>query len=152
MIGKVAHIGLTVSDIEKSIEFYKNILGLKFQGKMIMEGENAERLFNIKDCKVRVAYLNGSEEINTPPIELIQFEKDTILSEGIKLNKVSISEVCFSVSDIEKVYDDLSNKGVEFLSKPQYFDLRDQGFGESKAVYFKDPDGIILELIEDIRD
>ncbi len=37
---------------------------------------------------------------------------------------------------------------MEFLSDPQYFDLSSQGFGKSKAVYLKDPDGIVLELME----
>lgn len=126
-------------------------MGLNFQGQMTMEGKATEKLFNIKNCKVEIAYLNGSDKINTPTIELIEFKNGFEKDENIKLNKISISEVCFSVKDIEKVYRDLLKKDVEFLSEPQYFDLTDQGFGRSKAVYFKDPDGIILELIETVE-
>lgn len=150
MIGRVAHIGLTVSDIDESIKFYKDTLGLDFQGRMLMEGKSTEDLFGIEDCSVKAAYLNGSEELNTPTIELLEINKRIESAEEIKLNKLSISEICFIVKDIDKAYQSLKLKGVEFLSPPQYFDLRDQGFGESKAVYFKDPDGIILELIEKI--
>lgn len=150
MLGQVAHIGITVSNLEKSIKFYRDVLGLDFQGQMIMEGDSTDRLFNIKDCIVKVAYLNASDNINTPPIELLEFNKKQEENKDMKLNKISISEVCFSVKEIDKVYNDLKDKGVEFLSQPQEFDLRDQGFGRSKAVYFKDPDGIILELIETI--
>ncbi len=148
MIGRVVHVGLTVSDLEKSITFYKDTLGLSFEGKMKMEGESTDRLFNIQDCKVKVAYLNGSKEINTPMIELLEFSPKAKIDKGIRLDKTSISEVCFDVEDIDVLYKKLLHKGVEFLSEPQYFDLSDQGFGKSKAVYFKDPDGIILELIE----
>lgn len=58
--------------------------------------------------------------------------------------------LCFYVSDVDSIYEKLSDKGIEFLSKPQYFDYTSQGFGKSKAIYFKDPDGIILELMERI--
>ena len=37
---------------------------------------------------------------------------------------------------------------VECLSEPQYFDFRADGFGESRAFYFRDPDGIILEMMQ----
>ena len=51
---------------------------------------------------------------------------------------------CFRVENIDKVYRDLKAKGVEFLSEPQLFDFRKDGFSKSKAVYFRDPDGVIL--------
>ncbi|WP_346938772.1 VOC family protein [uncultured Clostridium sp.] len=148
MLKNIAHVGLTVSNLEKSIEFYQNTLGLTYQGQLLMEGEETEKLFGMASCKVRVAYLNGSTELMAPPVELIQFVGTDIQSKGNQLNQLSISELCFYVSDIDSIYEKLLDKGIEFLSKPQYFDYTTQGFGKSKAVYFKDPDGIILELME----
>ena len=150
MLKKVLHIGLTVSNLEKSIAFYRDVLGLKYLGQMVMEGEETDKLFNLTNCKAHIAYLNGSDEINCPPIELIQIEGIEIIKNKNDLNHISISEVCFEVTDIEAEYQRLSQLGVEFLSEPQYFDFSNYGFGKSKAVYFKDPDGITLELIESI--
>lgn len=152
MVGRVVHIGLTVSNLEESIDFYENTLGLNLQGQMLMKGESTDKLFNIQDCKVKVAYLNGSKEINTPPIELLEFSPESEIDKEIILNKTSISEVCFGVEDIYSIYKRLLDKDVKFLSEPQFFDLREQGYGKSKAVYFKDPDGINLELIETIKE
>ena len=73
MVGRIYHVGLTVSDLDKSIEFYRDILGLKYQGEIMMIGEETDKMFQKKNCKARVAYLNGSENIETPPVELIQF-------------------------------------------------------------------------------
>ena len=39
MIGRIYHVGLTVSDIDRSIAFYRDILGLEFQGEIFMEGD-----------------------------------------------------------------------------------------------------------------
>ena len=68
-----------------------------------------------------------------------------------QLNRLSISELCFDVEDIDTFVKRLRGEGVEFLSKPQYFDLTTQSLGCSKAVYLKDPDGNILEFIETLE-
>lgn len=148
MIGRIYHVGLTVSDLDKSLNFYRDILGLEYQGEILMVGEETDKLFNRKNCQARIAYLNGSKNIETPPIELIQFI-------GHKINKVqadffttSISEVCFYTDDIDLVYKHLVKNNVECFSKPQFFDFTSHGFGKSKAFYFKDPDGIILEMMQ----
>lgn len=151
MINNIAHIGLTVSNLQRSIEFYRDILGLKYIGKMVMTGEATEKLFNLKNCVAKVAYLKCGEDLSSPPVELIQFVSEKADKKFNKLNSISISELCFYVDDIDSMYNELKEKGVEFISEPQSFNFEADGFGKSKAVYFKDPDGIILELMECIE-
>ena len=148
MIHEIVHVGVTVSDIDKSIAFYRDVLGLHFQGELVMEGPETDRLFAMKNCRARVAYLNGSEELSAPPEELIQFTSGETAADPADLRKTSISEICFRAKDIDAVYRRLTEHHVECLSEPQSFDFTDYGFGKSKALYFKDPDGIILELME----
>ena len=150
MIKEIMHVGLTVSDIEKSIEFYRDVLGLKYIGMLTMEGKETDVLFGRPNSKAKVAYLNGSDEIMAPPVELIQFTNQDITKDKSDLFKSSISEICFAVKDIDKVYKHLIDNNVECISAPQPFDFTKDGFGKSKALYFKDPDGIILELMESI--
>lgn len=150
MIKEIYHVGLSVSDIDRSIDFYKNILGLEFQGEILMEGEATDKLFNRPNSRCRVAYLNGSKEVMAPPVELICFLDQSLDENKASLFKPSISEICFRVNDIDKVYKHLIDNGVECLSAPQEFDFSKSGFSKSKALYFKDPDGIILELMESL--
>ncbi len=56
MVGRIYHVGLTVSDLERG-----------------MEGEETDKMFRRVNCKARVAYLNGSKAVEAPPVELIQF-------------------------------------------------------------------------------
>lgn len=63
MLKGIVHIGITVSDMERSVSFYRDVLGLEYKGELMMEGPEAEMLFCCAGCKVRVAYLNGSPEL-----------------------------------------------------------------------------------------
>ncbi|MEI0478973.1 VOC family protein [Brachyspira pulli] len=148
MLKEIMHVGITVSNIENSIKFYRDILGLTLKGQAIMEGKETDALFAMNNCKVKIAYLNGSNNIMSPPIELLEFVNNKTIKDKPQLNKISISEICFRVDNIEKVYKNLIDNNVEYLSEPQEFDFTAYGFSKSKALYFKDPDGIILELME----
>ena len=149
MINNIAHVGITVKNMEKSIAFYRDVLGLKFLGEAVMQGEATDRLFASHDVVARVAYLNGSDHIMTPPVELICFEGGAMESKAT-LTRCGISEICFLTDDIEGEYARLKTLGVEFLSSPEEFDFTSYGFNRSKAVYFRDVDGIILELVENL--
>ena len=148
MVGRIYHVGLTVSDLDRSVIFYRDILGLEFQGEILMVGEETDKIFHKKNCKARVAYLNGSKNMEAPPVELIQFVDDAVNNVQSDLFTTSISELCFYTDDIDLVYKNLIENNIECLSEPQYFDFTAQGFGKSKAFYFKDPDGIILEMMQ----
>lgn len=151
MLNEVMHIGVTVSDMDKSIAFYRDVLGLNFEGEIRMEGKETDLLFGRKNCTARVAYLNGSDHVMAPPVELIQFVGSDTQRIPSDLFRTSISEICFKVDDIDTVYEHLVKCGVECLSEPQFFDFTASGFGKSKAIYFRDPDGVILELMQPIK-
>ncbi|MDE6902173.1 MAG: VOC family protein [Lachnospiraceae bacterium] len=148
MLGQIYHVGLTVSDLDRSVRFYRDVLGLQYQGELLMEGRETEAMFQKENCKARVAYLNGSIQLNVPPVELIQFVGEKVRQNPTDLFSTSISELCFFAEDADEVYQKLVEQGVECLSAPQEFDFRQAGFGRSKAFYFRDPDGIVLEVMQ----
>ena len=45
MVGRIYHVGLTVSDLDRSVAFYRDILGLAFQGEIFMEGKETDKCF-----------------------------------------------------------------------------------------------------------
>lgn len=116
-----------------------------------MEGKETEAMFQRANCKARVAYLNGSDQLHMPPVELIQFVEDEIHHKPMDIFTTSISELCFYAEDADAVYQKLVEQGVECFSDPQEFDFRQAGFGRSKAFYFRDPDGIILEIMQPLE-
>lgn len=147
MFSSIAHIGFTVSDLDRSVAFYRDVLGLSYQGEMRMGGEETARLFQREGCSARVAYLR-TPDANAPSVELIQFLDAPAEVSVPSLFKTSISELCFLTEDIDKEYERLCGLGVEMISEPQTFDSTAYGFGKSRAVYFLDPDKNVLELIQ----
>nr|WP_275041365.1 VOC family protein [Brachyspira hyodysenteriae] len=60
MLKEVMHIGITVSNIERSINFYRDVLGLKLIGEALMEGKETDALFAMNDCKVKLLILTAA--------------------------------------------------------------------------------------------
>ncbi len=126
MIGQIYHVGLTVSDLDRSVAFYRDVLGLRYQGELLMEGKETEAMFRRENCRARVAYLNGSDRLHMPPVELIQFVEDEIHRTPMDLFTTSISELCFYTEDADGAYQKLVEQGVECFSAPQKFDFRQE--------------------------
>ena len=148
MITDILHVGVTVSDLDRSVAFYRDIVGLRDQGELLMEGPATHALFVRPGCAARVGYLKGGDTLSGPSLELIQFTTEEPEHQATDLFRTSISEICFCTEDIWAEYRRLTALGVEFLSQPQSFDFTAAGFGKSMAVYFRDPDGNIIELMQ----
>ena len=117
--------------------------------------KNRCRIHEIPDCVKYITamprmqlYMDYSAKIYGIYLRYVSKEDIHVYSVDECLFTTSISEVCFYTDDIDFVYKTLIENHVECLSEPQYFDFRADGFGESRAFYFRDPDGIILEMMQ----
>lgn len=148
MLGAFAHVGITVSDMDRALRFYRDLLGLKVVGDVTYAGDETAKLTQEKGATLRAVYLRSQEDKKGAPIELLHFVEPA--GEGKpydRLTNPGITEVAFWVKDIEKTYTELRERGVKFYSPPQLFDL--DGY-KVKAVYFRDPDGTTLELVQNV--
>lgn len=151
MLGAVAHVGITVRDMDKSVSFYRDTLGFRVLGDIVIEGEAADRLTRLKGTRLRAVYVRSEDDLKGPPLELLHFLAPAADTSGpsTRLTNPGITEVAFWVKDIEQTYEKLRAQDVEFYSPPQLFEL--EGYGKVKAVYFWDPDGTTLELLQTVK-
>ena len=142
---KLDHVAVTVSDMERSLAFYCDLLGLERASDHDLEGETISRMAG-KDCvRMKVVRLLCPQ---TPGIhvDLQQYlEPEGKLADS-KLGDVANSHFCVEVDSIQRAYTELKAKGVEFVSDPVEFDLEHEG--KIGCVFFLDPDGYVLELTE----
>lgn len=120
MVGRIYHVGLIVSDLDRSIAFYRDILELEFQGEIFMEGEETDKMFRKENCKARVAYLNGSKVLEASPVELIQFVDSKIHKEQSDLpdkpaSDITSDDVASAVAFYMGQATDLNDKGLTMV-------------------------------------
>ncbi len=144
---RVRHIGFVVRDLEKSLKFYCGILGLTIYKREIEEGEYIENLVGIKGVRLEWAKLNVPEG---GLIELLSYRSHPdpeVLKkpEPIPSNRLGSGHVALTVTNLDQLYKELLKNGISCNSEPLIaFN------GKVKILYCHDPDGIILELIEDL--
>lgn len=138
------HVAVTVSDMERSLAFYCDLLGLKEVERHHLEGETISKMAGKPDVIMEVVRLEAPE---TPGVllDLQQYVTPEGRVSKAQLGDVAHSHFCFGVPDVWEAYKDLTSKGVEFVSEPVSFDLE---WGIVYVVFFKDPDGFILELMQ----
>tara|TARA_B100000315_G_C14416328_1_gene513394 strand:- start:14 stop:466 length:453 start_codon:yes stop_codon:yes gene_type:complete len=149
MITGMQHVGVCVSNLERSLDFYCNTLGLTKVAEFEAEDEKiTKNILGLEGAKLKVAMVQHGEASDTTVIELIQFLTPLGKSfpSDFQYNNVGVTHIAFKVNEIEKLYQDLVSKGVRFNSPPQSLGTKELGL--IKAVYFKDPDGITLEFME----
>lgn len=120
----VMHFCINVKDLEKSIHFYRDILGLKLSRRVEVPENNAE-----------IAFVLG--EGSDVGIELTHWRDKKEYVEGDYLDHIALG-----VQDVEGTIEKLRKKGVEIAMEP--FSLRGSA---SKIAFIKDPDGIWIELV-----
>ena len=142
---KLDHFAVTVRDMDRSLKFYCDLLGLKAESSHDLEGETISRMAGKEVVRMKVVRLICPE---TPgvQVDLQQYlEPEGKLADS-KLGDIANSHFCVEVEDLSKAYEVLKSNGVEFVSEPVEFDLEHEG--KIGCVFFFDPDGYVLELTE----
>ena len=142
MIKGIHHPCLIVSDLDRSVAFYRDLLGMKVTTEFESSGPFVESMQELPDASLRLALLEAQEDA----LELIQFVSPRGKPFDRRRCDVGTTHVCFEVDDIDAHYQDLQKKGVRFTTPPLLIDGGPlKGW---RVVYFIDPDGITLELMQ----
>ena len=142
MISGVDHLSFTVSDLQRSVHFYRDLLGFQLEFETEAGGPVVEAVTGIPGAQLKMAFF----ELEGFALELIQYLSPVGEILDLRTNNVGCAHLAFYVEDIEKVYVSLSSGNVRFKSKP--VEIKEGPLAGRKVVYLSDPDGIILELVQ----
>lgn len=123
MILRAEHVGIHVSDLERSLQFYSDIFGFKLR-----------RRAKVADT-VELAFLAHPGQPD--------FEIELIAGPVMEHDEGKVNHLAFRVSNIEATVNELREKGVQFDTPEPRTVL-----GDVKIIFFKGPDGEKLELVE----
>ena len=142
----IHHVGLIVKDLDRSIYFYHDIMGLKFQNEPTpwFEGPELEKGVNVPGATLRQVSLWVDK---TSTLELIEYgNRPADNKKAVPNNYLGAAHVCFNVNDIHATKKELESKGVTFYSEVNVVDSGP--LAGWRWCYFSDPDGLALELIQ----
>jgi len=144
MLKSFFHTGFVVKDLEKSVAFYSEVLGMRIAGRVERKGEFANQLLGFPDAHIKGALVDKGEGHQ---LELIQYINPPSGPGGIARNDLGASHLAFFVDDIEAFYAETKERGLSFNNPPAAL-ADDQGHVQCKALYAQDPDGNWLEFVE----
>ena len=123
---KIDHASITVKDMDESIRFYCEKLGLKLGRRREIPENRAEIAFVVGE---------GSEGLG---IELTYWKDKKDWTDGDQLDHIA-----FVVPDVKNAVEEFRSQGVEIAKEPYSL-----SGSKSKIAFIKDPNGIWLELIQ----
>lgn len=139
------HVGITVKDLDASIRFYHDVLGLGFVNE-------PSPWFDSPDLGPAVgvpgaALRQVSMKLGDTTLELLEYRSPPSQTDGpLFSNNIGASHIAFQVDDIHATKAELEGKGIAFYSD---VNVVDEGvLAGWRWVYFEDPDGYPLELVE----
>ena len=145
-VSAVDSVSLTVSDMERSVEFYTRVLTFEKVADREVASEEYEHLFAVFGLRLRSVRLRLGDEY----IELVQFlaPRGRPFPVDSQSNDRWFQHVAIIVSDMRAAYSRLRSFNVEHASSgPQRLPDWNPNAGGIEAFYFRDPDGHYLEVL-----
>lgn len=142
-INATFHTGFTVSDLDRSVGFFRDVLGFEVTGEDQADAAFMERLTGVEGAAARLAFLKLPDHA----IELIEYHGSTArAASSLRPCDPGFAHISFTVENIEALVAACLEHG---LHEYQPVLRMDQGPAQgTKVVYLRDPDGLTIELIE----
>jgi len=139
---RLSHIGICVSDLERSLGFYRDALGFGERSGLDASGAEVDRLLELEAVKLRARYL----ERDGTRIELLCFDSPGCSGDpGPRpVNQLGLTHLSLRVEDLDAAIRACERAGGRCLAATRIDDPRFQ----TRAVFVVDPDGMRIELVQ----
>ena len=141
MINRMNHTGFVVKDLERSLEFYTDVVGMKLVRLVERTGSPISQVVGYPNCHLKIALVSAGDGGHM--LELLQYVQPPSADRPTEERSViGGSHLAVEVDDIQQTYQDLLDRGAQKLNPPV-----DVAPGRT-ACYLQDPEGNWLELLE----
>lgn len=139
------HTGITVSNLELSLAFWRDVLGFEFSHAAHQSGEMAREITGVAGAEIKLAVLKAP---GGHKIELLEYLAPADPKQHVHLRPchVGFVHVAFIVDDLDAVLNAINKSGWEAAGKPQT--LQSGPNAGKRVVYVRDPDGATIEFMQ----
>jgi catechol 2,3-dioxygenase-like lactoylglutathione lyase family enzyme len=138
---RLHHVGITVSDLDRSLEFYADVFGMGVDSTFEAPAAYALRVARV-DADCRGAFLR----LPNATLELLEWTTADTRPYELRNCDVGAAHPCFEVEDIDAAYARLQARGADCFTPPLPID--EGTLAGYRWFYCKDPDGLVIELFE----
>jgi len=136
----VHHIGLTVSDMKRSFEWYSKMFDLHPGPVNHGHGQELSTAVQVPGAELSFSMI----DIGSTRIEFLEYHKPPGKEFSLTNGDVGATHICLQVDDMDAAYETLLTRGAVFNAPP--VTLTDGDLAGSRWAYLRDPDGIQLEI------
>jgi catechol 2,3-dioxygenase-like lactoylglutathione lyase family enzyme len=139
------HTGITVSNLERSVQFWQNVLGFELSHTAHQTGELAKEITGVAGAEIKLAVLRAP---GGHKIELLEYlaPPDRKRRTDLRPCDVGHVHVALLVDDLDAVLERIAASGWKAAGKPQT--LTSGPNTGKRVVYVRDPDGMTIELMQ----
>jgi catechol 2,3-dioxygenase-like lactoylglutathione lyase family enzyme len=142
MLVRLDHVSVTTGDLERSIAFYRDVIGLHLVDRGELEGQELETLIRRAGARARWAELAlGGGQV----LELLQYLAPEEGAVEQRPWRAGATHIGLAVESLDGVLSKLVDAGVE---ASEVVTLTEPGWEGVRCVYSSDPDGVAIELLE----
>ncbi len=143
---RLDHVSVTTADLEASIAFYRDLLGLPLLDRGETDGDDLGTLTGRRGARARWAELAlGGGQV----LELMQYVEPVEAAVEQRTWRPGATHIGLSVTALDRVLEALGAGGFE-ASEPVF--LTEEGWEGVRCAYVADPDGVAIELVERPRE
>jgi catechol 2,3-dioxygenase-like lactoylglutathione lyase family enzyme len=149
MLVGVFHFSFTVADLNRSVAWYTDALGLELVHRQTQDNDYTRRLVGLAGAVLEIAQLRipGVDPVSsTHMLELVQYRSPAGASPPLRVHDVGAAHLAFTVDDVIERHRRMAAAGVTFVSDPVAITAGANSGGFT--CYLRDPDGITLELMQ----
>jgi catechol 2,3-dioxygenase-like lactoylglutathione lyase family enzyme len=149
MLTSVWHTSWTVADLDRSVAFYRDLLGFEVVETKHRVGAFIEEVVGFKGAELRIAALRmpgAPMPESGHHLELIQYLAPKGERLSLRTCNVGAAHLAVGTNSIDDDYERLSRQGVSFVSAPVR--VPSGSNANSYACYLRDPDGFTIELVQ----
>ena len=138
------HTGITVSNLERSLAFWRDVLGFEFSHTAHQKGELAREITGVEGAEIKLAVLRAP---GGHKIELLEYLAPAERKRAtLRPCDVGSVHVAMLVNDLDAVLAQIAASGWEAAGKPQTLNTGPNA--GKRVVYVRDPDGTTIELMQ----
>jgi glyoxylase I family protein len=139
------HTGITVSNLERSLAFWRDVLGFEFSHRANQKGEMAEQITGVKGAELKLAVVKAP---GGHKIELLEYLAPANRNKDASLRPCDVGHVhvALTVEDLEPLLKKIAESGWKAAGKPQAL-TAGPNTGK-RVIYVRDPDGTTIEFME----